>query len=309
MRDSPGAAAHPVGRQRLPRRRRRGSLPTSTQRHATTAGATPAELADAYRKRCSRATATAWSPCTSRPRCRAPTVRRCRRHVSSAPRCGSSTPGRRPWASASSRWRPRRQAAAGADLNAVEAAARSAVPRGHAFIVVHRLDNLRRSGRIRRGASLVGYRAGAEAAVVSRCRRQAGACPTDPHRHQGACGDDRSGRRGGRRRQRDDRGAPRRQPDAADDIAETLTVRLPQIAPPTVTDMGPVLAVHVGAGAVGVCVTVTGLVTMRWNWPATNARSSPTSSRADAATVGQPDAVRGVVGSRRRRALRSASRA
>ena len=29
-------------------------------------------------------------------------------------------------------------------------------PRGHAFIVVHRLDNLRRSGRIRRGASLLG---------------------------------------------------------------------------------------------------------------------------------------------------------
>ena len=48
------------------------------------------------------------------------------------------------------------QAASGADLNAVEAAARSAVPRGHAFIVVHRLDNLRRSGRIRRGASLLG---------------------------------------------------------------------------------------------------------------------------------------------------------
>ena len=27
--------------------------------------------------------------------------------------------------------------------------------------------------------------------------------------------------------------------DTADDIAKTLTVRLPQIAPPTVTDMGP----------------------------------------------------------------------
>jgi fatty acid-binding protein DegV len=48
------------------------------------------------------------------------------------------------------------QAAAGVDLNAVEAAARSAVPRGHVFIVGHRLDNLRRSGRIRRGASLLG---------------------------------------------------------------------------------------------------------------------------------------------------------
>jgi fatty acid kinase fatty acid binding subunit len=45
-------------------------------------------------------------------------------------------------------------------------------------------------------------------------------------------------------------------PDAADDIAKALTVRLPQIAPPAVTDMGAVLAVHVGAGAVGVCVGV-----------------------------------------------------
>ena len=49
--------------------------------------------------------------------------------------------------------------------------------------------------------------------------------------------------------------------DTADDIAKTLTVRLPQIAPPTVTDMGPVLAVHVGAGAVGVCVGGRRLVT------------------------------------------------
>ena len=44
--------------------------------------------------------------------------------------------------------------------------------------------------------------------------------------------------------------------DAADDIAKTLTERLPQLAPPTVTDMGSVLAVHVGAGAVGVCLAV-----------------------------------------------------
>ena len=46
--------------------------------------------------------------------------------------------------------------------------------------------------------------------------------------------------------------------DTADDIAKALTVRLPQIAPPAVTDMGPVLAVHVGEGAVGVCVGVDG---------------------------------------------------
>lgn len=44
----------------------------------------------------------------------------------------------------------------GGDLDAVEAAARAAVPRGHAFIVVHRLDNLRRSGRIGTAASWLG---------------------------------------------------------------------------------------------------------------------------------------------------------
>ena len=47
-------------------------------------------------------------------------------------------------------------ASAGADLDTVEAAARSAVPRTHAFIVVHRLDNLRRSGRIGTAASWLG---------------------------------------------------------------------------------------------------------------------------------------------------------
>lgn len=41
-----------------------------------------------------------------------------------------------------------RAAATGGDLNTVADAAREAVARGHAFIVVHRLDNLRRSGRI-----------------------------------------------------------------------------------------------------------------------------------------------------------------
>ena len=44
----------------------------------------------------------------------------------------------------------------GADLDTVEAAARSAVPRTQAFIVVHRLDNLRRSGRIGTAASWLG---------------------------------------------------------------------------------------------------------------------------------------------------------
>jgi fatty acid-binding protein DegV len=46
--------------------------------------------------------------------------------------------------------------------------------------------------------------------------------------------------------------------DDADVIGAALTDRLPQVESLTVTDMGPVLAVHVGGGAVGVCVTVDG---------------------------------------------------
>ncbi len=42
--------------------------------------------------------------------------------------------------------------------------------------------------------------------------------------------------------------------DAADAVAAALTTRLPQVERLTVTDMGPVLAIHVGGGAVGVCV-------------------------------------------------------
>jgi fatty acid-binding protein DegV len=42
--------------------------------------------------------------------------------------------------------------------------------------------------------------------------------------------------------------------DAADEIGAALTTRLPQIESLVVTDMGPVLSIHVGAGAVGVAV-------------------------------------------------------
>ena len=42
--------------------------------------------------------------------------------------------------------------------------------------------------------------------------------------------------------------------DAADEIGAALTTRLPQIESLSITDMGPVLSIHVGAGAVGVAV-------------------------------------------------------
>jgi fatty acid kinase fatty acid binding subunit len=44
--------------------------------------------------------------------------------------------------------------------------------------------------------------------------------------------------------------------DAADEIGAALTTRLPQIESLVVTDMGPVLSIHVGGGAVGVAVQI-----------------------------------------------------
>ena len=145
-------------------------------------------------------------------------------------------------------------ALAGADLDTVEIQARSAVPRTHAFIVVHRLDNLRRSGRIGTAASWLGTALSlkplltldvdgrlvldqrirtvtkAHAAMVDRIAeiigdRSASVAVHHVDNH-----------------------------DGADEIGATLTARLPQLDSLTVTDMGPVLSIHLGAGAIGVVV-------------------------------------------------------
>jgi DegV family protein with EDD domain len=226
------------------------------QRHATTAGATPAELADAYREaltlsggdgvvavHISAALSSTYSSAVSTAREFGPAVRVVN---SRSAAMGVGFVART----------AAEEAAAGGDLDAVEAAAREAVPRGHAFIVVHRLDNLRRSGRIRRGASLLGSALSlkpllcldvdgrlvlgqrirtaskAHAAMLDQvCEVVGDGSATIAVHHVD-------------------------NPDAADDIAKELTTRLPHIAPPAVADMGPVLAVHVGVGAVGVCVQV-----------------------------------------------------
>ncbi|OBI79946.1 DegV family protein [Mycobacterium sp. E740] len=145
-------------------------------------------------------------------------------------------------------------AAAGGDLDTVEALARSAADRTHAFIVVHRLDNLRRSGRIGAAASWLGTALAvkpllcldvdgrlvldqrirtiskAHAAMVDRVAelvddRQASVAVHHVDNH-----------------------------DGADEVGAALTDRLPQLEALTVTDMGPVLSIHVGAGAIGVVV-------------------------------------------------------
>ncbi|CAN3129891.1 DegV family protein [Mycobacterium sp. smrl_JER01] len=147
-------------------------------------------------------------------------------------------------------------ARSGGDLDAVEAAARSALTQSHVFLVVHRLDNLRRSGRIRTTASWLGTALAlkpllcldvdgrlildqrirtvskAHAALVDRVAEVVGDRGADVVVHHVD------------------------NHDAADQLGAALTQRLPQISSLTVADMGPLLSVHVGGGAVGVAVRV-----------------------------------------------------
>jgi DegV family protein with EDD domain len=145
-------------------------------------------------------------------------------------------------------------ASAGADLETVEAAARSAVPRTHAFIVVHRLDNLRRSGRIGTAASWLGTALSLKPLL---CLDQDGRLVLDQRvrtlTKAHAAMIDRVAEVIGDRSARiavhhvDNH-------DGADEMGAALTARLPQIESLTVADMGPVLSIHLGAGAIGVVV-------------------------------------------------------
>lgn len=226
--------------------------------HVTTAGATPADLAEVYRQaladsggdgvvavHLSAALSSTFSSAVGAAREFGSSVR----VVNS--RSAAAGVGFVALAAA-------RAAAEGNDLDAVEAAARAAVPRGHAFIVVHRLDNLRRSGRIGTAASWLGTALSvkpllrldvdgrlvlaqrirtaskARAALVEAVAEVVGDAPATLAVHHV-----------------DD-------PDAATALAAALTARLPHVESTSITDMGPVLAVHVGGGAVGVCVTVDG---------------------------------------------------
>ncbi len=147
-------------------------------------------------------------------------------------------------------------ARAGGTLDTVEAAARAAIPRGQAFIVVHRLDNLRRGGRIGTAASWLGtalslkplLRLDVDGRLVLSQRIR-----TISKAHAALV--DQIAEAAGERAVRvvvhhvDN-------PDGAEEIAAALTDRLPNLLSLSVTDMGPVLAVHVGGGAVGACISV-----------------------------------------------------
>ncbi|BBX15810.1 fatty acid-binding protein DegV [Mycolicibacterium duvalii] len=149
-----------------------------------------------------------------------------------------------------------RSARAGDGLDDVEAAARAAVRHTHVFLVVHRLDNLRRSGRIRTTASWLGTALSlkpllrldidgrlvldqrirtvtkAHAAMVARVVEVVGERSAEVVVHHVDNHDD------------------------ADKLGAALTQRLPQLSSLTVADMGPLLSIHVGAGAVGVALRV-----------------------------------------------------
>jgi DegV family protein with EDD domain len=144
-------------------------------------------------------------------------------------------------------------AAGGADLDAVAAAAAAATDRNYGFIVVHQLDNLRRSGRIGGAGAWLGTKLSlkpllriddgklvlaqrvrtankAVATMIDRVCELVGERPASIAVHHVA------------------------NPDGAQHLVAALAERLPGCKPAIVTGLGPVLALHVGAGALGVCV-------------------------------------------------------
>jgi DegV family protein with EDD domain len=149
-----------------------------------------------------------------------------------------------------------RAAANGAYLDAVARAAAAAVSRNHGFIVVHQLDNLRRSGRIGGAGAWVGTKLslkpllridGGKLVLAQRVRTASKAVAAMIDRVCEVVGE---------------RSAAIAvhhvaNPDGAADVVAALAERLPACEPALVTDLGPVLALHVGAGALAVCVEVT----------------------------------------------------
>lgn len=146
-----------------------------------------------------------------------------------------------------------RAAADGADLDGVAAAADAAKRRSHAYLVVQRLDNLRRSGRIGSAAAWLGTALSlkpllaiddGKLVLAQRIRTFNKAVASMIDRVCDAVGE---------------RSAALAvhhvaNPQGAQDVAGALAERLPACEPAIVTDLCSTLALHVGAGAVAVCV-------------------------------------------------------
>jgi DegV family protein with EDD domain len=148
-----------------------------------------------------------------------------------------------------------RAASAGGDLDTVSDAAAAAVNRTHAYMVVHRLDNLRRSGRIGGAKAWLGTALAlkpllhvddGKLVLAQRIRTSKGAIAAMIDQVCEVVGE---------------RSAALAvhhvgNPEGARDVAAALADRLPACEPAIVTPLGPVLALHVGAGALAVCLQV-----------------------------------------------------
>ena len=146
-----------------------------------------------------------------------------------------------------------RVARAGAELDEVAAQAESAAARVSAYIVVQRLDYLRRSGRIGAAASWLGTALAVKPllriedgklVLAQRVRTTSKAVAAMVEQVLEVVGEGRAALAV----QHVDN------PAGAADLAATLAGALPGCGQPVVTDLGPVLGVHLGPGAVGVVV-------------------------------------------------------
>jgi DegV family protein with EDD domain len=150
-----------------------------------------------------------------------------------------------------------RAASGGADLDTVAAEAESTVSRVHAFLVVQRLENLRRSGRIGTAASWLGTALALKPllriddgtlVLAQRVRTTSKAIVAMVEQVLAVVGEHRAAL------------AVHHvdNPAGAADLAATLAAALPACGPAIVTDLGPVLGVHLGPGALGVVVALEG---------------------------------------------------
>jgi DegV family protein with EDD domain len=148
-----------------------------------------------------------------------------------------------------------RAARTGAELDEVVAQAESAASRVSAYLVVQRLDNLRRSGRIGAAASWLGTALAVKPllrlddgklVLAQRVRTSSKATAAMVEQVLDTVGEQRAALAV----QHVDN------PAGAADVAATLAGALPACGPPIVTDLGPVLGVHLGPGAVGVVVAL-----------------------------------------------------
>jgi len=148
-----------------------------------------------------------------------------------------------------------RAARTGVELDEVVAQAEFAASRVSAYLVVQRLDNLRRSGRIGAAASWLGTALAVKPllriddgtlVLAQRVRTSSKATAAMVEQVLETVGE----RRAALAVQHVDN------PAGAADVAATLASALPACGAPIVTDLGPVLGVHLGSGAVGVVVAI-----------------------------------------------------